>query len=421
MLLEQLLTFQRSTQIQPPVNGRKLWRVKRSASTNNNTQLRTSKADAKSSIECLQNSLKISAAGNQYLIKKSPMRRPKNKPGMPKNFVFVDLSPVINDDSSSDKENDKNASSEEEKYTVLSQDLNDHSYFDLSAANDSFLSLNSDDESIFSSIETSSILSNSSFDTPNYMQSQTQNSNTQVNTQVNDSDSMLGLGIMNMDLTTDAGHWQSNELSFSEPNYNPQPVISYNSNINPYPAMEQPHPEFSDAHYLQRANSLPVIPSQQVIESPIKENVASISHKRSKSAVESSRKRSGSTFQFKAYKGPSSPSQKKISKPQLRHRHTVSEPVKFVPNQNQNTELDDFVMLNNQISVPLNNDDLSSETSSLSNDSGSFTPNTDYSETEEDTTVMSKSVCLDYSIFNNCETNNFLAQNEFDLKNFVSF
>ncbi|KAL6451150.1 hypothetical protein SBY92_002488 [Candida maltosa Xu316] len=46
------------------------------------------------SIECLNNSLKIVAAASKFTIKRPPLRRPKNKPGKPKDFVFVDLSPV---------------------------------------------------------------------------------------------------------------------------------------------------------------------------------------------------------------------------------------------------------------------------------------------------------------------------------------
>lgn len=77
----------------PPVNGKRLWRVKRSVSTGGAT-------DNLSSIECLNNSLKISAAGRQYTTKRPPLKRPRNKPGMPKDFVFVDLSPIKSDEDS---------------------------------------------------------------------------------------------------------------------------------------------------------------------------------------------------------------------------------------------------------------------------------------------------------------------------------
>lgn len=86
-----------SLQVLPPANGKKLWRVKRSLSTGNPAGL-----DANSSLECLNNSLRISAAGKQFMVKRPPLKRPKSKPGMPKDFVFVDLSPVKSSDSESD-------------------------------------------------------------------------------------------------------------------------------------------------------------------------------------------------------------------------------------------------------------------------------------------------------------------------------
>lgn len=69
----------------PPANGKKRWRVRRLVSAGS--------LDNTSSLECLNNSLKISAAGS-FMMKRPPLKRPKLKPGMPKDFVFVDLSPV---------------------------------------------------------------------------------------------------------------------------------------------------------------------------------------------------------------------------------------------------------------------------------------------------------------------------------------
>lgn len=65
-----------------------MWRVKRKPSTSSGS------ASNSTSIECLNNSLKISTAAASYVVKRPPLRRPKNKPGKPKDFVFVDLSPV---------------------------------------------------------------------------------------------------------------------------------------------------------------------------------------------------------------------------------------------------------------------------------------------------------------------------------------
>lgn len=125
----------------PPANGKKLWRVRKStpnthqrsnslpgnksttspillksnrscstssiasttATANNNTN--NSSPMQSSSIECLNNSLKIVAAASKFTIKRPPLRRPKNKPGKPKDFVFVDLSPVQSDISSESESN----------------------------------------------------------------------------------------------------------------------------------------------------------------------------------------------------------------------------------------------------------------------------------------------------------------------------
>ena len=129
----------------PPANGKKLWRVRKSTpnthqrsnslpgnkssttlpillkssnrscstssiastttttTTNNNNN--NSSPMQNSSIECLNNSLKIVAAASKFTIKRPPLRRPKNKPGKPKDFVFVDLSPVQSDNSSESEPN----------------------------------------------------------------------------------------------------------------------------------------------------------------------------------------------------------------------------------------------------------------------------------------------------------------------------
>lgn len=47
----------------------------------------------KPSNECFNNSLRISQ-GEKFTVKRPPLKRPKNKPGKPKDFVFVDLSPI---------------------------------------------------------------------------------------------------------------------------------------------------------------------------------------------------------------------------------------------------------------------------------------------------------------------------------------
>lgn len=85
-------------QVAPPANGKKLWRVKRTPS------IGSSSMEADLSLECLNSSLKISAAGRLALCKRPPTKRPKLKPGMPRDFIFVDLSPIkteLEDETSS--------------------------------------------------------------------------------------------------------------------------------------------------------------------------------------------------------------------------------------------------------------------------------------------------------------------------------
>lgn len=79
-------------QVEPPINGKKLWRVKRSVLASSASSL-----ELASSLECFNNSKKISAAGKQFMMRRPPTKRPKSKPGMPKDFVFVDLSPIKSD------------------------------------------------------------------------------------------------------------------------------------------------------------------------------------------------------------------------------------------------------------------------------------------------------------------------------------
>ncbi|KAI5957833.1 hypothetical protein KGF57_003100 [Candida theae] len=84
-----------NTAVLPPANGKKLWRVKRSVSSSSTS---STSNQSQPSVECLNSSLKIAAAGSKFSIRRPPMRRPKNKPGKPKDFVFVDLSPVKSDE-----------------------------------------------------------------------------------------------------------------------------------------------------------------------------------------------------------------------------------------------------------------------------------------------------------------------------------
>lgn len=417
MKIITILTI-RTTRIEPPANGTKMWRVKRSVSASHQSHLKNSKLDPNSSVECLQNSLKISAAGNQYQVRKPPLRRPKNKPGMPKDFVFVDLSPVKNTDESSD---------EAEKNSLVSPSIspgttffgnkdsgNTLPYFELSSSNDSFQSLQSDDESMLSSFDNASVLSNSStFDTEPYMQVENQ-----INTQSSgNNNAMLGLGIMNMDLTSNAGHWmpENGNICYQE-NFNYEPMMTYHSSLNPFPAMDQTQAD-PQCQNLKRSNTVPELPTQEILKSQ-----QSNSHKRAKSASEPSKKRFGSTFQFKAYKAPPT-KEKKTARPKLNHRRTISEPAaSTIPKKTSGLEA--FMDLNNQISVALANDESSfDETNSFTAESNSLTPNTDYSETEDCDHDLLKSSNMDAYFLGGCAPNQFLPQNQldFDFNAFVSY
>ncbi|EER30820.1 predicted protein [Candida tropicalis MYA-3404] len=105
-----------SSKVLPPANGKKLWRVKKtqpsrhssiSSSSTTSHQSNASLNSIQTSMECLNNSLRIAAAASKFTIKRPPLRRPKNKPGKPKDFVFVDLSPVQSEDTTNDNEEKK--------------------------------------------------------------------------------------------------------------------------------------------------------------------------------------------------------------------------------------------------------------------------------------------------------------------------
>lgn len=118
------------SKVLPPANGKKLWRVKKSQPSRNNSissHSSTSKSASNSStsshqsnaslnsiqtsMECLNNSLRIAAAASKFTIKRPPLRRPKNKPGKPKDFVFVDLSPVQSENTTNDTNNEESKKS----------------------------------------------------------------------------------------------------------------------------------------------------------------------------------------------------------------------------------------------------------------------------------------------------------------------
>lgn len=398
------------------------WRIdtgNQSSLTKNSTKLKRtkkSKLDPNSSIKCLQNSLKISAAGNPCQVRKPRSKRPKNKPGMPKEFVFVDLSPVksVVDDSSDEGDKSTLVSPTITPDTIAfdKQDLNTAPYFDLSPSNDSFHSLQSDDESIFSSFDNSSIFSNSStFGIDSYIQDCGQ-FDTQSSGNNGNNNAMLGLGIVNMDATSNAGNLLSQTGNiYYQGDFDHEPIMTFHPSINPLPVMEQSEifPQFQS---LKRSSTVPQLPTQ---------NLQASSHRRTKSASEPSKKKYGSTFQFKAYKTPHF-KEKKSEKPQLNDSSTIPEPFATVPRTA--TGLEDFMDFSNKMSVALNGDQsCSDETNSLIPEYSIVTPNTDYSENEEYASDLLKAPSMGEYLPRGCGSNDFFGENQldFDFNAFVSY
>lgn len=335
----------KSQQVMPPANGKKLWRVKRSVSGPHSS-------DLASLMECLNNSLKISAAGNQYLARRPPLRRPKTKPGMPKDFVFVDLSPVKTDD---------------EPKQEVSPSL------DLASLNESFGLLSSDDDLIFSSI----------MDSPEL---RTADASMDFASAPFDTD--LGLGLMNVDMGPHTVDWNQHQQQIAF-----QQFLQYQQQMSQY-QYQQPVSALPDREYQ--------IPN---------------TNKRSKSTSAIPRKKSSPEFQFKTYKGPSA----KKARPQNKHRHTVSEPIKpqtpvSLQVSTPTAGLEDFMALNKEIRLFL--DDTLSTSSSISMNDGSYTPVTDISESE-DIDHLHKPLELDSALFGGC-SDIFARQEEFDFNSFVS-
>lgn len=253
-----------SAQVQPPANGKKLWRVKRSVSTGNPASV-----DNDSLLECMNNSLKISAAGKQYMVKRPPLKRPKSKPGMPKDFVFVDLSPVKSSDDA-----------ESEASSVSSSPVTLY-------ASSTFRPLPTMNESFGTDEEVCTQAAEFAYAAPMPMF---------------DEQALLGLGLMNVNY--DYGTQPTVDYQYQD-QLAMQRLLAYQTN---YLHMA-PMPQAADARALY-AGPQPVLP------------VSPITHHRSKLTLAVPRRKSSGGFQFKTYKGP-----KAVKKPTpKKHRRCVSEP-----------------------------------------------------------------------------------------------
>lgn len=391
-----------STILENPANGQKRWRIKKQ-----NSLAKNSKAPKQNRvIECLHNSLQIAAAGQQCQTRKPLSKRPRKKPGMPRDFVFVDLSPVKNIDDSSDEDDKTSLVSPTitPNTTILdNQKLNTPSNYELSASNDSFQSLQSDDESIFSSLEDASIMSkSSSFGNESYMQEYNQ-----INTQPTENNvTMLGLGLLNMDMSSNAGHWMSEDAEmYYQEGVNFEQSVAYHSHINPFSENIQSNiePQYEN---LKRSNTVPELPTQN----------KKSAHKRAKSTSEASKKKTSSSLQFKAYKAPLA----KAKKEDLSHRRTISEPSLATPRE---ADLLNFIDFSSQIPMAVNDDESSNRANLAMSEASSFTPNTEYSENEDYTSELLKSSNMDAFLIGGCGSNEIMGHNQFDFdfNSYVSY
>lgn len=222
-------------QVLPPANGKKLWRVKRDSSIN------PASLDAKLSLECMNNSLKISAAGKQFMSKRPPLKRPKGKPGMPKDFVFVNLSPI-----QSSEDDECGSMSSASSLSGVDKHL------PMSMTNDSFSSFE-DDSGCFN------LGGNCNYEAYQPM-----------------GDQLLGLGLMNM------------------PSQYPQPSV-----VEMAIRMRQEQLAFQKFLQLQAQ----FLTTPQVARTPVMLVNAPADHRRTKSTSTPRRKSAGG-FQFKTYNGP---------------------------------------------------------------------------------------------------------------------
>ncbi|KAK6205500.1 uncharacterized protein RJT21DRAFT_132283 [Scheffersomyces amazonensis] len=441
-------------EILPPANGKKLWRVKRLISSDVTSTSNAATTHAiDSSVECLNNSLRISAAGNRLTTKRPPLRRPKNKPGKPKDFVFVDLSPVKTDESEDEAHHSPIFDGNNQLPSPSQSSIDDcssqnSSIFEIPQLNESFSSLSTaaDDISIFSgAFDTSSILSSVSSQSGSYMQVTPQRQNSEQ--------PLLGLAIANSGISNWDQTQNFNSYPQPQPSVTPAaPNMMITQQLFGYQqAMLQQYQQIQllQQQLQHQANEIQkqqqqvqqvqkAQQAQQVVQHQITDNIPEVSHpivhKRSKSAFETSTKRrSSGQFQFKTYTGP-------------KHRHSISDTSSIKkqrrtaksgsapssPNQKLQEQLnslikpvglEDFLMLNDQMSLPLGSQVSESSSIDSTNDGDyeTFTPISDYSD-EDDHLYNSKPKDIDSNLLNSCGIDQFLfaKPDEFEFANFVS-
>lgn len=263
-------------QVETPIYGKKLWRVNRTSLPG---------AAKNSSRECLNSSLKISAAGKQFLQKRAPSKRPRSKPGQPKDFVFVDLSPVKSSD-------------DESTFSC---------YSDFSAVSSSLSANTSVSSSPTAMSRNDSLSSNSYFEEePEYPVAQC--------SEPLPEHELLGLGLLNLNYDLEA---PQNITPQQQHDYQPMfatPIEAESTFCAPQYSTGLESTETFMPLDMQRPQLAP-IQTEASYPSPEK------THRRARSVSTGSRRKSAGGIQFKTYKGPKNSQIQKVHKRCLSESH----------------------------------------------------------------------------------------------------
>lgn len=321
---------------------------------------------------------------------------------MPTDFVFVDLSPVKNEDEKS--ETSSNTSSVSPMESPI-----------LDVSNDSISTISSEDcDSIFSSLNVD--INDSAFgnnNTVGYMQENVyQNFNDATKFQSNSSLSSpttseasvydqnlnLGLGIFNVDF--DNFHQQQPQQTQQQP----QPQPEQNANW----MMQQ----FAFQQFLQYQCQFNQIQNTPKVQQLQQFQPVSPDTRRTKSASSiPMKKQRNNGFEFKTYKGPSS-SVRKPAHQNRPHQRSLSASSDLSPRISKSIDLEDFMMLNKEL---LDSNNFAEST----NEMNLFTPVSDYSESEE-IEILQRPMKMDDSFLNQNVDDFLNERREFDLNAFIS-
>ena len=324
---------------------------------------------SQASVECLQNSLMM-ATGSEYKAKRLPLRRPKNKPGKPKSFVFVDLSPVKKSDSEeADSQQSSDSDSENKSPEILSPEsafpdmnttfLNANEYFPETSCYcyDTNCSGALNAGSVDESCSSSSILGNS-FD--DCMSEESLSESFPEKTTCD----FLGLGISNWDTSAQSAsgmeldilQWPGSNI-FEQDCFAKQGATEYSRSFNAIP----PSNDTLDHH------SVDMFPQP----TDTKENLVVAPQKAQSN---------GKNYKFKPFRMNGERNKSK----------RVSKPSKSVSSENTKSDLkidenllDDIICLNKQYNASLADEETSSDESIFSSISSGLSPLTGYFSEEE--------------------------------------